>query len=220
MKYYIAQDHDYFDTKTVEEFKRRCPDGYVVKKDYYDSISNDSNRGKWFFYYYCEKGISIDNTLLKSFFKKIDTSIGFASEAQKDKTGELDAKARERNRDLYIKTELSLLEKAKLKLIESEIRTSEGLYSYHAEILEEKYEKVWDYIGGFLTVITVIDAKGAHKYVYTSFDSNDLRAALCEFFWRTKEIYKVYDSESCLFYIKYYCKVNHLIISETFMNEI
>lgn len=220
MKYYIAQDHDYYDAKTVEEFKRRCPDGYVVKKDYYDSLLNNANRGKWFFYYYCEEGISLDNALLRSFFYKLGSSIGFVSKEQKAKTGQLDSEARERNKGLYFRTDLTMLEKAKLKLIETEIRDSEGLYKHHEEILEEEYENVWDHIGGFLTVITAIDVKGAHKYVYTSFNSDDLRAALCEFFWRTKEIYKVFDSESCLFYIKYYCKVNNLVITETFMNDI
>ena len=98
MKYYIAQNHDYIDESTVKEFKERCPEGYVVKKDYYDSLLNNADRGKWFFYYYCEDGVSINDSTLKSFFSSIGNSIGFVSSQQQGDMvfGKLQAETREK----------------------------------------------------------------------------------------------------------------------------
>lgn len=208
MMYYIAQNHDYIDANTAKEFEAHCPDGYTVKRDYYEQLLNAPGRGKWFFYYYCEKGVTIDHLLLGRFISSAELSIGRMFE-EKPALKEC-VEGREKLRDTYLKRNPGLLDRVVIKNIESAIIGLEASQEYYKEILSEEYDEVWNHIAGFCSLISV----GNKKYVYSFYDSNSIRERLVQFFYTADELYKVHNYDTCEQFVLFFCEENSIRVTD------
>lgn len=210
MKYYYAKNRDPFDFKTVNEFQNRCPEGYYVKKDYYEVTDNrNSRRGKWFFYYYCKDGAEINHYKMDSFMQAAESSVGilFSDSINSDVL----SKERERIKDLYLKESPTVLEKARIKSLEKAIKGTEWLLDYGDRILDEKYDVIWDNIAGFCTLISV----DANYYVYSFYDSDSIRNRLTVYFSSPSAIQQVFNCATCLYFVINYCDENNIAVTQS-----
>ena len=217
MIYYYAQNHN-IDSATVNKFIENCPEGYTVKSDCYKIIERTSQRhGKWFYYFYEKKGEEIDKYRIDLFFMSLYYTLGRIAQLLDENSDH--RKIIEQKNSLLLKGSLGFMDKTSLKFDEAAVISVEDSLSTNTEILDNKYDDVWNHIAGFCTPVSYTDGKKDCYRILSAYDSNELRSSLYQRLFRPTEIYGVRDLNTCLFYIQYYCFVNHIVFTNEILQE-